>query len=121
MNHAEEPALSRIIDDGARQELSSRGNCHVAGLPDQRIDIVGHDFVIEQLTNRSAQPQLEVILDLVIAGAKTGTPQQVLDDMLAVPYPVPLGGIATRLMHRSLTPGANHTPVQQGMRHTTAV
>src|SRR5206468_10032159 len=104
MNHAEEPTLPRIVDHGARQELTSCRDQRVPRLPYQAIDIVRYDFVIEQPTNRSTQAKLEVVLDLVVAGAETSAPQQVLDDVLAVPYPVALSGIATRLLHRFLPP-----------------
>src|SRR6476469_1009084 len=120
MNHAEEPALSRIVDDGAGQELSSSRNRRVPWLSDQGIDIVGHRFVIQQPTNRTAKPKLEVVLDLVVAGSETGPPQQVLDDVLAVPYPIPCGGTGTRLVHRSL-PSAGIIPLPSRGSSTTAV
>ena len=62
----------------------------VSWLSDQRIDIVRHCLVVDQPTHRSAEPQFEVILDLVVARAEAGAPQQVLDHMLAVPYPFSL-------------------------------
>ena len=90
VNHAEQPALTGIVDDGARRELAAGGDGDISGLADQSIDIVGDGLVVEQLPDGGAQPEFEVVVDFVLSRAEAGTTQQVFDHMLAVPNPFSL-------------------------------
>jgi hypothetical protein len=99
MNHAEEPTLPGVVDD--RAGLKSSTNRGVSRFPYQRVDVVRHGLIIDQLAHGAAEAELHIVGDLVFAGSETGAAQQVLDDVLAVPYySVPVRGIPTRVLHR---------------------
>ena len=112
MNHAEQPPLAGIIDDGARKKFTSRGDRNVTRLPYQLVNVVWDTLVMQELLNRIREAKFEVIVDFILTGAEAGAAQQVLDDMLAVPNPFAFDGISPLLHGRA--PGRHHTPPAMG-------
>ena len=117
MNHAEQPSLARVVDDGAGKKLSSRRNGDVTRRPDQLVDIVRDALVIQQLLDSRREPQLQVIVDFILASAEAGAAQQVLDDMLAVSDALSFDRIAS-LLHRR-APRRHNTPPPQVSNQTS--
>ena len=78
MQHAEEPALARVVDDRVRGELPVGRHPDVPGLADLAVDVVGNGVVVQEPVYRRRVGQGAVRGDVGRARAKPGTPQQVL-------------------------------------------
>ena len=72
MNHAKQPPLAGIIDDGAREKFASRGDRNVPRLPYQLVNIVGNTFVVQELLNRAREAKFQVIVDFILTCTEPG-------------------------------------------------
>jgi hypothetical protein len=108
VDHPEQPTLACVVDYRSRKKLATRGDRGVTCRPDQLINIVGDAVVIQELPDCGRKSRFEIIIDFVLARAKAGAAQQMLDDMLTVSNPLPFGGIAS-ILHDG-TPRRHHTP-----------
>jgi hypothetical protein len=79
VDHAEDPPLPRVGDDGRRRELTARRHAHEARLPDIRVDVVGDLLVVDELVDGAEVAQLDVGANLGVGGAESRAAQQMLD------------------------------------------
>ena len=79
VHHAEQLALARVVDDRVGRELAARGDRHVFGLADVRIDVVGLLLVIQQVVDDVAWRPAGKTREILGAGAERHAPQHMLE------------------------------------------
>ena len=79
MNHAEQPALARVVDVDVGREEVLGGHLRVIRPSDARIDVVGPAFVVDEMRDRLGRRHVAEGLDVRGAGAESGAAKQVFD------------------------------------------
>ena len=79
MDHAEQPALARVVDVDVGREEVLRGHLRVVGPSDARIDVVGPALVVDEMRDRRGRRHVAEGLGVRGAGAESGAAEQVVD------------------------------------------
>ena len=103
MNHAEQPALARVVDVDVRREQVARGHLRVVGPADALVDVVGPAFVVDEMRDRRRRRHVAEGLHVRRAGAESGATEQVID-------------VGIELRHDGLQWGAR-SPASERDRH----
>ena len=100
VDHAEEPALPRIVDHGLRLKGAARGNGNGSGLPNQVIDFVRHGLEVEQPPHSAGESEIGIEVYFLLARTEAGAAEQVLDQLFAVAGPLARAGVRSRTAGR---------------------
>ena len=79
VDHAEQPALARVLDVDIRREEVLDGHLRMVGPSDARIDVVGSTLVVDEIRDRSGRRHVAKDLGVDGTDAESGAAKQVID------------------------------------------
>ena len=79
VDHAEHPALARVVDVDVGREQIVRGHLHVVRPADALVHVVGPALVLDEMRHRRRRRHVAERLHVRRAGAEAGAAQQVID------------------------------------------